>query len=70
MAVQKYDEEEHRGSDLQIKGKSGKGRAAPSTGEKPLPDNYSIDIPDGVQQFDDNGQQEGSTRYLGQNTDA
>lgn len=34
-------------------------------GDKPLPTNYRHDVPPGLQSFDDNGQKEGGTKYLG-----
>ena len=33
--------------------------------DKPLPTSYNHDVPPGLQSFDDNGQKEGGTKYLG-----
>jgi len=33
--------------------------------DKPMPTSYRHDVPPGLQSFDDNGQKEGGTRYLG-----
>ena len=33
--------------------------------DKPLPISYRHDVPPGLQSFDDNGQKEGGTKYLG-----
>lgn len=33
--------------------------------DKPLPTSYRHDVPPGLQSFDDNGQKEGGTKYLG-----
>jgi hypothetical protein len=33
--------------------------------DKPEPTDYRHDVPDGLQNFDDNGQKAGGTKYLG-----
>ena len=33
--------------------------------DKPMPTSYRHDVPPGLQSFDDNGQKEGGTKYLG-----
>ena len=33
--------------------------------DKPLPTSYNHDVPPDLQSFDDNGQKEGGTKYLG-----
>lgn len=36
-----------------------------SGSDKPTPTSYSHDVPDGLQTFDDNGQKDGGTKYMG-----
>lgn len=33
--------------------------------DRPTPTSYNHDVPPGLQSFDDNGQKEGGTKYLG-----
>jgi hypothetical protein len=33
--------------------------------DQPTPTDYQHDVPPGIQSFDDNGQKEGGTKYLG-----